>query len=435
MKFTVEKTSRNSLARAGRIETAHGVIETPAFVAVATQAAFKGVTPEAAQAAGTQVIFANTFHLHLSPGEAVVKSAGGLHKFMNWPGPIMTDSGGFQVFSLGAAYGSGVSKVAKDPTPTPTGEQNFHVFTHPVGSGAGSDADENFARLSPSSFVKIDDDGVTFRSPRDGSRHRLTPESSIAIQHDLGADIILAFDECTTPQAPYAYQATALERTHEWAKRSVAEHERLTPRTHLKNYPQGESLGPAGQALFGIIQGGRFLDLRESSARFMSTLGVDGFAIGGSFSKEDIGSSVGLVNRLLPLDRPRHLLGIGEVEDILAGVAAGVDSFDCVTPTRLGRHGTVETKSGRLNLASSKFTTDFEPIEADCDCLTCLNYSRAYLSHLFRSKEMLSTTLASIHNLYFFNSFFHQIRESILQDNFESFRHQFLLRYLSTQST
>ncbi|MFH1170042.1 MAG: tRNA guanosine(34) transglycosylase Tgt [Candidatus Vogelbacteria bacterium] len=409
MKFIVEKTSPSSLARAGKIETTHGVIETPAFVPVATQAVFKGVTPEVAKAVGTQVIFANTFHLHLSPGEAVVKSAGGLHKFMNWPGPIMTDSGGFQVFSLGAAFGQGVSKVAGSPPERPFGR--------------AGDTDENFAGAR--SLVKIDDDGVDFRSPRDGSLHRLTPESSIAIQHDLGADIILAFDECTTPQAPYEYQKEALTRTHVWAKRSLDEHKRLG----------------GDQALFGIVQGGRFPDLRIESARIIGTMelarpdgsrgGFDGFAIGGSFNKEDIGAVVAVVNRLLPLDQPRHLLGIGEVADIFAGVASGVDTFDCVTPTRLGRHGTVETKQGRLHLESSQFATDFQPIESDCHCYTCQNYTRAYLSHLFRSREMLSTTLASIHNLFFFASLLAQIRQAILQETLDSFRQQFLTRYLS----
>lgn len=408
LKFTVEKKSQNSLARAGRITTPHGVIETPAFVPVATQAVFKGVPPEAAKEAGTQVIFANTFHLHLSPGEAVVKAAGGLHKFMNWSAPIMTDSGGFQIFSLGVAYGQGVSKVATGEPATP--KENFSGFTRLL---AGSDAEKNFLSGS-GSLVKIDDDGVDFRSPRDGSLHRLTPESSISIQHDLGADIILAFDECTTPQAPYEYQKEALNRTHAWAKRSLVEHQRLG----------------SDQALYGIVQGGRFPDLRIESARIIGELGFDGFAIGGSFNKEDIGAVVALVNNHLPPDRPRHLLGIGEIEDIFAAVANGVDTLDCVTPTRLGRHGAVETKHGRLNLVSSKFASDFNPIETDCACATCQNYSRAYLSHLFRSKEMLSTTLASIHNLYFFASLLAQIRQAILTDTFGSFRQEFLKRYL-----
>lgn len=417
VKFVINKQDQNTRARAGRIVTSHGVIETPAFVPVATQAALKGVLPETAKVLGTQVIFANTFHLHLSPGEAVVKAAGGLHKFMNWPGPIMTDSGGFQVFSLGAAYGEGVSKVASSENSVTTPRTVLKRV--PQGQSLGSlasDADENFARSAVQSLVKIDDDGVDFRSPRDGSRHRLTPESSIAIQHDLGADIILAFDECTTPQAPYEYQKEALTRTHVWAKRSLAEHARLG----------GE------QTLYGIIQGGRFSDLREESARVIGELIFDGFAVGGSFNKEDIGAVVSLVNKNLPSDKPRHLLGIGEVEDIFAGVASGVDTFDCVTPTRLGRHGTVETKHGRLNLISSQFSGDFKPIEDDCHCYTCRNYSRAYLTHLFRSKEMLSTTLASIHNLFFFNSLLHQIRQSLLQGHLEQFRQDFLVHYLST---
>ncbi len=418
MKFIIDKKESNTRARVGKITTPHGVIETPAFVPVATQAAFKGVTPEAAKVAGTQVIFANTFHLHLSPGEAVVKAAGGLHKFMNWSGPIMTDSGGFQVFSLGAAFGQGVSKVAKEAEVGSPPER-------PESSGRAGDADENPDQVSSSgSLVKIDDDGVDFRSPRDGSLHRLTPESSIAIQHDLGADIILAFDECTTPQAPYEYQQAALRRTHAWAKRSLAEHQKLL----------------RGPALYGIVQGGRFADLRVESARIIGGMGLartdgsrggfDGFAIGGSFNKDDIGGVVALVNDHLPPDRPRHLLGIGEIEDIFAGVVNGVDTFDCVTPTRLGRHGTVETKDGRLNLVSSKFANDFNPIETDCPCATCQNYSRAYVSHLFRSREMLATTLASIHNLYFFSSLLKQIRQSILDRTFDAFKQEFLSRYL-----
>ncbi|MBI4135966.1 MAG: tRNA guanosine(34) transglycosylase Tgt [Candidatus Vogelbacteria bacterium] len=416
MRFKVEKILRNSLARAGRIETAHGVIETPAFVPVATQAAFKGVPPEAAKAAGTQVIFTNTFHLHLSPGEAVVKSVGGLHKFMNWSGPIMTDSGGFQVFSLGAAYGQGVSKVA---TSKPGQNQ---------GLSLGYPLKESPYDAGSASLVKIDDDGVNFRSPRDGSLHRLTPESSIIIQHDLGADVILAFDECASPRAPYDYQCQALERTHRWAERSLKEHRRLESEKGL-SFPEGKSLKMP--ALFGIVQGGRFSDLRTTSAQFISTLGVDGFAIGGSFNKEDIGTIVELVNRQLPPDRPRHLLGIGEVEDIFAGIMGGVDTFDCVTPTRLGRHGTVETKQGRINLISGKFAADFKPIEDNCDCQTCQNYSRAYLRHLFRSREMLAVTLASIHNLRFFVSLLTQIRQAIFQNTFDLFREQFLARYLS----
>ncbi|MBI2097752.1 MAG: tRNA-guanine transglycosylase, partial [Candidatus Vogelbacteria bacterium] len=260
MRFTIEKNYPGSLARAGKLETARGLIETPAFVAVATQAALKAVPPEPAAAAGTQAIFANTFHLHLAPGEAIVKAAGGLHRFMNWPGPIFTDSGGFQVFSLGAAYGLGISKIAK------------------------SNGDENSARVSP--LVQIDDDGVAFRSPRDGRELRLTPEKSIQIQHDLGADIILAFDECTSPLADYEYQKQALARTHSWAERSLTEHRRL----RSVGYP----------ALFGIVQGGRFQDLREMSARVIGALGFDGFGIGGSFVKADIDTAVGWVTSILP---------------------------------------------------------------------------------------------------------------------------------------
>lgn len=407
LRFIIEKYLGQ--ARVGRLETAHGVIKTPMFAAVATQAALKGVGPPGAAAAGVQALFANTFHLHLQPGEETIKQAGGLHRFMNWPGPILADSGGFQVFSLGAGYEKKLSKIISAE------HENSDVFTHQMGS----DADQNF-RVSASNLVKIDEDGVTFRSPRDGRTLRLTPEKSIQIQHALGSDIILAFDECTSPNAPYEYQQEALGRTHDWAKRSLAEHQRFL-RARV-------TLGPA---LFGIVQGGRFQDLREMSARVIGGMNFDGFGIGGSFTKTDIETAVGWVTRLLPEGKPRHLLGIGTVEDIFAGVIAGVDTFDCVTPTRLARHGVVETSGGRLNLLQARYRQDFSPIEPDCRCDTCEHYSRAYLAHLFRVREMLGPTLASVHNLYFFNQLMREIRAAVLTGRLADFRARFLKNYSS----
>lgn len=402
-RFEIDVNLPGTKVRAGRIATSHGVIETPAFIPVATQAALKGVTPEAAKAVGTQAVFANTFHLHLSPGETRVRSAGGLHKFMNWPGPIMTDSGGFQVFSLGVAYGQGVSKVA--------GSGNSAEFLPPYPPAGEFRHDQKFSRVSP--LVKIDDDGVTFRSPLDGSEHRFTAERSIAIQQDLGADVIFAFDECLSPAAPVDYQRAALERTHRWAKRSLDEHRRLF----------------SNQALFGIVQGGRERELREKSARVIGEMDFNGFGLGGSFAKADIDTAVGWVTAILPPSKPRHLLGIGAVEDIFAGVRAGADTFDCVIPTRLGRHGAVETKRGRLNLSANCYRADFSPIENDCACFTCERYSRAYLRHLFATREMLGPILASLHNLHFFNQLLREIRQAILENRLGDYTRRFLLDY------
>lgn len=375
--FKIEKKGPG-LSRAGRIITPHGEIETPAFVVVGTKATVKALTPEQVSGLGAQVVLANTYHLYLEPGPDLVRGGGGVGKFMNWSGPTMTDSGGFQVFSLGAAYNRQVSKI-----------------------GQAIQAPASLATLGEEELVraaKIDEDGVTFRSHLDGSEHRFTPERSIQIQHDLGADIIFAFDECTSPLATYDYQKESLRRTHAWAKRSLAEHQRLG----------GE------QALFGIVQGGRFQDLREASAKFVAELPFDGFGIGGSFEKKDLDTAVGWVNHLLPEEKPRHLLGIGEPEDLRAGVLNGVDTFDCVLPTRLGRNGTLLTARGRLNISNHAYREDFSPPEADCACYTCQNYSRAYLAHLFRAKEMLAGTLASIHNLYFVVNLVAKLRHEIL---------------------
>ena len=421
--FVVDVVLSGTRVRAGRIITPHGVIETPAFIPVATKATIKAVAPEQVASLGAQAILANTFHLYLEPGSEIVAQAGGVGRFMNWLGPTFTDSGGFQVFSLGEAFGKGISKVV-----LPT-EPNFRRLTHLL---MDSDTSENSVRSSET-LVKIDDNGVTFRSPFDGSEHRFTDERSIEIQRALGADIIFAFDECLSPEAPGDYQRLALDRTHTWAKRSLDCHQEIS-RAALKRVPQGQPLISQGleQALFGIVQGGRGRELREESARVIGAMNFDGFGIGGAFAKDDIDFAVGLVTDILPPDRPRHLLGIGAVTDLFAGVEQGIDTFDCVIPTRIARHGTLETANGRINILNARYRADLGSIEAGCQCYTCAHYTRAYLAHLFRAKEMFGATLASIHNLHFFISLVSQMRTAILEDNFDSFRQQFLLRYLST---
>lgn len=378
-KFTVEKKIPKRLGRAGLISTPHGQIETPAFVVVGTKATVKALTPEMVNSLGASVVLANTYHLYLQPGDKLIKQAGGLHQFMNWSGPLMTDSGGFQVFSLGAAFGQGgVSKFAKNKQQAPL---------------IGDNNQESLIQLA-----EINEEGVAFKSHIDGSRHLLTPERSIQIQKNLDADIIFAFDECTSPQADFAYQQEAMERTHRWAKRSLLAHEQLNSQ----------------QALFGIVQGGRHRDLREKSARVIGQLPFSGFGIGGSFDKEDMGTAVGWVSAILPVDKPRHLLGIGEPGDIIEGIKNGADTFDCVLPTRLARNGALLTTLGRLNILNAQYRTDFLPVEDGCQCYTCQNYTRAYLAHLFRANEMLAATLASIHNLYFLIHFVKKIRQDIL---------------------
>ncbi|MEX0919001.1 MAG: tRNA guanosine(34) transglycosylase Tgt [Candidatus Paceibacterota bacterium] len=385
--FKIEAKIPGRLGRAGIINTPHGPMATPAFIVVGTKAAVKAVLPEQVAEVGAEAVLANTYHLYLAPGSETVKAAGGLHRFMNWPGPMMTDSGGFQVFSLGAAFGQG-------------GINKFN-------QGRSIEKNQVMAPLA-----RIDEEGVTFKSHLDGKLCRLTPEISMKVQHDLGADIIFAFDECTTPQAEYDYQVKALDRTHRWAKESLAWHRRLG--------------GP--QALFGIVQGGRYNDLRRQSAEFIASLGFAGYGIGGSFDKEDIAASLQLVNSILPESAPRHLLGIGEIVDLFAGIEEGIDTFDCVTPTRLGRHGALQTAGGRLNLFKAEYRQDFSSPVTGCLCYTCRHYSRAYLSHLFRAGEMAAATLASIHNIYFFVNLVKDIRRSILDGDYRRFKQKTLAK-------
>ena len=402
IKFTILKKLDGTLGRAGSIQTPNGTIETPAFITVGTKATVKGLSSEQIKEIGIQCVLANTYHLYLQPGDELIKKAGGFPKFMNWKGPTMTDSGGFQVFSLGVAFGKGIAKMSK-------GRELLLPEARPD--------DEGLPKL-----VTIDHDGVMFRSHLDGSAHYFTPEKSIEIQHNLGADIIFAFDECTSPTESVHYQSQALDRTHRWAKKSLEHNIKLT---------KDNGTGPA---LFGIVQGGRHENLRKESAQYLADLqidgiGFDGFGIGGSFEKEDMGAAVRWSNEILPEGKPRHLLGIGEPEDLFEGVENGVDTFDCVAPTRNGRTGTVYTKTGKVHIGNAQYIDDFTPIDADCGCYTCKNYTRAYINHLFRAKEMLAGMLASIHNLYFVTHLVSGMRQAILDNNFAQYKEKFFNTY------
>lgn len=392
--FSIEKTTDTG-ARVGTIITPHGVIKTPAFVTVGTKGTVKGLTPEMLASINSQVVLANTYHLFLQPGIDIVKAHGGFGPMMGWHGPTMTDSGGFQVFSLGAAYGKGISKVLEVTDPS---------LLIPERSLDG---------IEP--LAKVGNDGVSFKSHIDGSLHYLTPERSIEIQHALGADIIFAFDECTAPTESYEYQRDSLDRTHVWAKRSLEYH---------KSKPISET-----QALFGIVQGGRYEDLRKKSAEVIGSMDFDGFGIGGSFAKEDMATAVKWVNEILPKEKPRHLLGIGDPRDLFMAVEYGCDLFDCVAPTRQGRTGSLYTSTGRINIMNSEYQTDYGPIQEGCLCYTCKNYTRSYLAHLFRAKEMLAGTLASVHNLYFINHLVARMRETLIDGTFIEFRDTFLAQY------
>ena len=387
--FEIIKRDPNSLARAGIIRTPHGNIQTPAFVTVGTKATVKAMTPEMVASLGAQVVLANTYHLYLEPGDEIVRDGGGLAQFMNWNGPTMTDSGGFQVFSLGEAFGTKVSKVASGEAP---------VFS-----------DREDTKSEHEKMATIDEEGVNFKSYLDGSDHRFTPERSMEIQWNLGADMIFAFDECTSPLAPHEYQKEAMDRTHRWALRSLERHVELDPKN--------------SQALFGVVQGGRFEDLRKESAKVLGEMKLetgeefDGFGIGGSFNKEDMGTAVRWVNEILPENKPRHLLGIGEPSDVVEGIQNGCDLFDCVAPTRNARNGSLYTDDGRLNIMNAKHKKDFSSVVENCECYTCQHYSKAYLHHLFKSKEMLASTLATVHNLYYLINMVDNIREDLLKNN------------------
>ncbi len=399
LKFSIEAhlpagPGKSGRGRAGLIETAHGAIETPAFIPVGTKGTVKSLTPELVRdAVSAQAVLANTYHLYLQPGADIVRAAGGLGKFMNWSGPTFTDSGGFQAFSLQGGMKARKSKFAS--------------------AGHSETADEE----ALPALAKVDDDGVTFKSILDGSTHRFTPESCIDIQHAIGADIIFALDECAPPAADYDVQKRAIERTRAWAERCLVQHKKCQQDIH------------SDRALFGIVQGGRHEDLRRQSARQIAAIkagegaaGFDGFGIGGTFEKADMATAVGWVCDELPEDKPRHLLGIGEPEDIILGIENGADTFDCVAPTRMARNGSVYSSQGRLNLLNARFRDDLGPLDPKCGCYSCKNYSRAYIAHLFRAREMLAATLASIHNLYYLVQLTKDARKSIVEGKFDEFK-------------
>ena len=412
--FDTDAAARRGLYRAGTLVTPHGRILTPAFVPVATKATVKSLAPEQASALGAQVVLGNTYHLYLQPGHREVAAAGGLGRFMHWPGPTMTDSGGFQVFSLGAAFGKRTSKFGSNVVPP--------LKKHPnILQNVGMLQEEGEARLA-----KVDDEGVTFRSHIDGSEHRFTPERSIEIQHAIGADIIFAFDECPSPEASEEYQREAMDRTHRWAKRCLVYHKGVGDRIQGGEGEIASNLNPIRYtlqpALFGIVQGGKFENLRRESAKIIAGMDFDGFGIGGTFLKEDMGNAVRWINEILPPEKPRHLLGIGEPTDMLIAIENGCDTFDCVAPTRMGRTGTLYTKKGNINIGNARFAKDHTPLEKECDCYTCQNFTSAYLHHLFDAKEMLAATLASIHNLRFLIRLVDGAREAILNETFEEYK-------------
>jgi queuine tRNA-ribosyltransferase len=398
VRLEVTHQASDSRARAGVLHTPHGMLETPFFCVVGTAGSVKGVTPAELRELGAGVLLANTYHLLLRPGPDVVRELGGLHRFMAWDGPLVTDSGGFQVFSLGFGLEHGVGK-------------QIGMFP-----GELSEQPQRTRNQAPR-LVKVDEDGAIFTSHIDGSRQRLTPESSIAIQEALGADITLAFDEPTSPLHDAEYTLQAMERTHRWARRCISSRER------------------SDLALYGIVQGGAFEELRTASARFIGGLPFDGVAIGGSLGKSraDMHAVIDWSIPRLPVLWPRHLLGIGEPEDLFACIERGIDQFDCVSPTRLGRHGQVYTPDGRLHMTSPDLRADPQPIQAACGCYTCrTGFSRGYLRHLFAAHELLAYTLCSLHNLYFIQDLMRQVRAAIRADSLADLRDEFLARYAAS---
>ncbi|MFC2686322.1 MAG: tRNA guanosine(34) transglycosylase Tgt [Arachnia propionica] len=401
MSFGFEVAVRSGgRARTGTIHTPHGDIRTPAFIPVGTKASVKAVLPEAMADLGAQALLANAYHLYLQPGSDLVDEAGGLGRFMNWPGPTFTDSGGFQVMSLGAGF----KKVLAMDTKGLVGDDV-------IAEGKTRRA-------------HVDEDGVTFFSHLNGSRLRFTPEVSMTIQHQLGADIMFAFDELTTLMNTRDYQEASVARTHRWAVRCLCAHAALTE----------ERVGRPYQALFGVIQGAQYEDLRRRAAADLAALEVDGFrfdgfGLGGALEKENLGRIIGWMVDELPEDRPRHLLGISEPEDLFEAVAFGADTFDCVNPSRVARNAAIYTADGRYNVNTARNRRAFEPLEADCDCYTCTHYTRAYLHHLFKAKEMLASTLATIHNERFTVRLVDGIRASLETGEFDLFRNEFMGRY------
>lgn len=372
--FRILKKSARSGARVGVLSTPHGEVETPAFVGVATQAGIKTLTAGEAALAGSGMLICNTYHLHLRPGAEVVKRHGGLHSFMNWQRPLMTDSGGFQVFSLGWGRELGIGKIA-------------------MGEGAR----RGIHRQSKPKFLKITEDGVFFRSHIDGREFFLGPSESVALQEALGADIMFAFDECPPPGASTAYLISSLKKTHRWAEACL-------------------DAKKSDQALYGIVQGGASKSLREESARFIGGLPFNGFGIGGEFGsdKKEMIDMLSWTLQNMSEEKPRHLLGIGRLEDIMPILKAGIDTFDCIVPTHYARRGIAFTSEGKLNMRSSLFLDDEAPLDKACACSTCVSHSRAYISHMFRAGELLPLRLLTFHNLYYVNAIVAKIRQDIL---------------------
>ncbi|MEY3254139.1 MAG: hypothetical protein RJA01_145 [Actinomycetota bacterium] len=398
--FAVNKTIPGFQGRSGEITTPHGVIQTPAFIPVGTKATVKSVLPESVEQVGAQAVLSNAYHLYLQPGPDTLDEAGGLSKFMNWDKPTFTDSGGFQVMSLGVGFKKVIDM-----------------------NGDSLNSDDVIAEKRER-LAHVDDEGVTFKSHLDGSMHRFTPEISMQVQHKIGADIMFAFDELTTLHNTRKYQERSLERTRLWALRCLDEHKRLTDERKHKPY----------QALFGVLQGAQYEDLRRKASRDLGTMessgiSFDGFGMGGALDKSILGTIVSWMAEELPVNKPRHLLGIGEPADLFAGVENGADTFDCVAPTREARTSAVYSPDGRFNVSNGSYKKDFNPIDSECICYTCANYSRAYLNHLFRAKEILGSTLATIHNLHFIVNLVDQMRLSINNGDFLEFKKEFLGRY------
>lgn len=366
VRYELIKTCKQSGARLGRLHTPHGIIETPIFMPVGTQATVKSMTPEELKEIGSQIILSNTYHLYMRPGHELIKRAGGLHKFMNWDKPILTDSGGFQVFSLGP-------------------------------------------------LRKIKEEGVEFRSHLDGSKHFLTPEKAMEIQNALGSDIMMAFDECAPYPADREYVKNSLERTTRWLKRCKDAHNNTDK-----------------QALFGIIQGGMYKDLREQSAKEITSIDLPGYAVGGLSVGEPKPLMYDVLEHttpFMPKDKPRYLMGVGSPDDLVEGVIRGIDMFDCVLPTRIARNGTAMTSQGKVVVRNATYAEDFTPLDPECDCYACKNYSRAYIRHLIKANEILGARLITTHNLHFLLNLMKQIRQAIMEDRLLDFRNEFFVKY------
>ena len=378
--FQLHKTDTRTKARRGTVTTPHGTIETPIFMPVGTAATVKAMRPEEVKELGAQIILSNTYHLYLRPGHEIVREAGGLHKFMNWDKPILTDSGGFQVFSLGK-------------------------------------------------MRKITEEGVKFQSHIDGSRHMLSPEKSMEVQHSLGSDIMMAFDECAPYPADRSYVENSLELTTRWLKRCKAAHDAYAEQLGGESQILGEG---CNQSLFGIMQGGMYQDLRKRSAEQVVELDLPGYSIGGlsvGEPKELMYEVMDECVDYLPKEKPRYLMGVGSPDCLFEGVERGIDMFDCVLPTRIARHGMAMTSHGKVNIKNKQYERDFTPLDPECDCYTCRNYSKAYLRHLFKSDEILSAMLMTNHNLHFLVKTMERIREAIDQDRFLEYKKEFFDKY------